>query len=34
MLLESERGLNQPAPSRSPQITVKNQIFFFDFLKV
>ena len=26
-------GLNQPAPSRSPQNTVKNQ-FFFDFLKV
>ena len=27
-------GLNQPAPSRSPQNTVKNQKIFFDFLKV
>ena len=34
MLLESVGGLNQPAPSRSPQNTVKNQIFFFDFWKV
>ena len=34
MLLENKGGLNQPAPSRSPQNTVKNQIFFFDFLKV
>ena len=34
MLLESGGGLNQPAPSRSPKNTVKNQKFFFDFLKV
>ena len=29
MLLERGGGLNQPAPSRSPQNTVKNQKFFF-----
>ena len=29
MLLESGGGLNQPAPSRSPQNTVKNQKIFF-----
>ena len=29
MLLESGGGLNQPAPSRSPQNTVKNQKKFF-----
>ena len=34
MLLGSGGGLNQPAPSRSPQNTVKNPKFFFDFLKV
>ena len=35
MLLESGGGgLNQPAPSRSPQNTVKNQKFFFDFPNV
>ena len=34
MLLESGGGLNQPAPSRSPKNTVKNQNFFFAFLKV
>jgi len=34
-LLESGGGLNQPAPFRSTQNTVKNQKkFFFDFLKV
>ena len=34
MLLDSRGGgLNQPTPSRSPQNTVKKQIFF-DFLKV
>ena len=27
-------GLNQPAPSRSPKNTVKNQKNFFDFPKV
>ena len=27
-------GAEQPAPSRSPQNTVKNQKFFFDFRKV
>ena len=34
MLLESRGGLNQPAPSRSPQNTVKNPKIFFAFLKV
>ena len=33
MLLESG-GLKQPAPSRSPQNTVKKQKNVFDFLKV
>ena len=34
MLLEIGEGLNQPAPSRSPQNTVKNQkIFFLIFWK-
>ena len=33
MLLDSG-GLNQPAPTRSPQNTVKNKKKFFDFPKV
>ena len=33
MLLESGGGLNQPAPSRSPQNTVKNQKLFLLFLQ-
>ena len=33
-MLHEMGGLNQPAPSRSPQNTVKNQKKFLDFLKV